>query len=340
MLNACLRKPLPPNSFDKLEKARTREISQAIRVAAYSEYFTNWLSNDRALRRRGYGVMVERGVAVVVEDDDDIRTSLAEVLQQSGFAVHSTATGFDGVEAVREHNPDIVTMDVGLPDFDGIEASRRIRTFSDAYLIIVTGKVEEADALMGFEAGADDYLTKPFRPRELRARIAAMLRRPRTLQALPVERVPQPLLQPLPLPEATVRKAISAATSNPATEPGVPVADAGPSATPGCCDFAHRGLTLHEGSRVAAIDGEPVDLTRTQFDILLVLMENGRTVQTKADLVRRLRNEPYNTGSYVSSAEERAVEVHVANLRKRLGDNSRSPRWVETVRGVGYRMTP
>ena len=125
--------------------------------------------------------MVERGVAVVVEDDDDIRTTLTEVLQQSGFAVHSTASGVAGVDAVREHNPDIVTMDVGLPDFDGIEASRRIRTFSDAYLIIVSGRVDEADTLMGFEAGADDYLTKPFRPRELRARIAAMLRRPRTL---------------------------------------------------------------------------------------------------------------------------------------------------------------
>ena len=100
--------------------------------------------------------MVERGVAVVVEDDDDIRTTLTEVLQQSGFAVHSTASGVAGVDAVREHNPDIVTMDVGLPDFDGIEASRRIRTFSDAYLIIVSGRVDEADTLMGFEAGADD----------------------------------------------------------------------------------------------------------------------------------------------------------------------------------------
>ena len=134
--------------------------------------------------------MVERGIAVVVEDDDDIRTSLKEVLQQSGFAVFETASGMEGVAAVREHNPVIVTMDVGLPDFDGIEASRRIRTFSDAYLIIVTGREEEADALMGFEAGADDYLTKPFRPRELRARIAAMLRRPRSLASASGDRMP------------------------------------------------------------------------------------------------------------------------------------------------------
>lgn len=275
--------------------------------------------------------MVERGVAVVVEDDDNIRTALAEVLQQSGFAVHSTASGVEGVEAVRQHNPDVVTMDVGLPDFDGIEASRRIRTFSDAYLIIVSGRVDEADTLMGFEAGADDYLTKPFRPRELRARIAAMLRRPRTLREAPAERA---LPRRRGEPSGQVRhSALSARHEPPEGEPE-------PSPAPGCCDFAHRGLTLHEASRQAAINGEPVDLTRTQFDILLVLMENGRTVQTKADLVRRLRNEPYNTGSFVTAGEERAVEVHLGNLRKRLGDSTRNPRWIETVRGVGYRMTP
>ncbi|WP_370281246.1 response regulator transcription factor [Pseudarthrobacter sp. NamE2] len=116
-------------------------------------------------------------------------TVAGAALQQSGFAVHGTSSGFDGVEAVRMHCPDIVTMDVGLPDFDGLEASRRIRTFSDAYLIIVTSRGDEADALMGFEAGADDYLTKPFRPRELRARIAAMLRRPRSLSTRSAEPV-------------------------------------------------------------------------------------------------------------------------------------------------------
>jgi DNA-binding response OmpR family regulator len=277
--------------------------------------------------------MVERGIAVVVEDEDDVRASLTDVLLQSGFAVHATTSGIEGVEAVRKHNPVVVTMDVGLPDFDGIEASRRIRTFSDAYLIIVTGRVEEADALMGFEAGADDYLTKPFRPRELRARIAAMLRRPRTLTSAP-EGAPGPRpgnghhpgLQPAPTPAKSPDEIAEYAPEAQATVIR--------------CDFEHKGLTLHEGSRTVAINGEQLDLTRTQFDLLLVLMENGRLVQTKADLVRRLRNEPYNTGSYVSTGEERAVEVHLGNLRKRLGDRSRAPRWVETVRGVGYRMAP
>jgi two-component system OmpR family response regulator len=99
-------------------------------------------------------------------------------------------------------------------------------------------------------------------------------------------------------------------------------------------------LTLHEGARRAAVDGVPVELTRTEFDLLLGLMKNGRTVQAKADLVRWLRNEPYNTGSFVSERQARAVEVRLSNLRKRLGDSSRKPRWVETVRGLGYRLAP
>lgn len=276
--------------------------------------------------------MVERGVAVVVEDDDDVRTVLTDVLLQSGFAVKTASTGTDGVEAVRSRHPDIVLMDVGLPDFDGFGASRRIRTFSDAYLIIITGRVDEADALMGFEAGADDYLHKPFRPRELRARIGAMLRRPRT-QGPSTQGPPQPeILAPELRPPG---RPTDPALTLPAAEG---TAGAGKAANRGY-DFAHKGLTLHEDSRQAAINNVPVELTRTQFDLLLVLMENGRTVQTKADLVRRLRNEPYNTGSFVSAGEERAVEVHLGNLRRRLGDSSRRPRWVETVRGVGYRLT-
>lgn len=279
--------------------------------------------------------MGERGVAVVIEDDDHIRAVLTEVLRQSGFAVHPTSSGSEGLETVSEYNPDIVTVDIGLPDFDGLEASRRIRTFSDAYLIIVSGRVDEADALMGFEAGADDYVTKPFRPRELRARIGAMLRRPRSLRRLSRD-LPSSVgdadRQGVPSPEDAILAPGSLETGEVQAQPVVP--------TDGSIDFAHRGLTLHEGTRQAAIDGVPVALTRSQFDILLVLMENGRTIQTKADLVRRLRNEPYTTGSFVGAKEERALEVHVSNLRRRLGENSRQPQWVETVHGVGYRMTP
>src|SRR4051812_12409063 len=124
--------------------------------------------------------MADQRVAVVVEDDADIRDLVSAVLGSSGFDIHAAATGTAGIEAVREYRPAIITLDLGLPDIDGFEVARQVRRFSDTYIIMLTARAEELDTLLGLETGADDYLTKPFRPRELRARITAMLRRPRT----------------------------------------------------------------------------------------------------------------------------------------------------------------
>ncbi|WP_143753256.1 response regulator transcription factor, partial [Clavibacter michiganensis] len=118
-------------------------------------------------------------VALVIEDDGDIRQLLEVVLRQGGFEVHSAGTATEGVRLAEEVSPDVITLDVGLPDFDGFEAARRIRLVSDAYIVMLTAQGEEVDTLLGLEAGADDYIVKPFRPRELRARISAMMRRPR-----------------------------------------------------------------------------------------------------------------------------------------------------------------
>src|SRR5690348_12181585 len=117
--------------------------------------------------------------ALVIEDDADVRALLSELLRQSGFDVVEALTGADGLEAVRTREPDLVTLDLNLPDLDGMEVCRRIREVSDAYVIMLTGRPDEIDRLLGLETGADDYLTKPFSPRELRARVAAMMRRPR-----------------------------------------------------------------------------------------------------------------------------------------------------------------
>src|SRR4051794_34620314 len=116
-------------------------------------------------------------VAVVIEDDADIRNLLRAILTQASFTCHATETGAEGIDAVRMHQPIVTTLDISLPGIDGFEVARQIRAFSSTYIIMLSARDEEIDTLMGLDAGADDYLTKPFRPRELRARIEAMLRR-------------------------------------------------------------------------------------------------------------------------------------------------------------------
>ena len=275
-------------------------------------------------------------VAVIVEDDQDIRELISVILGQSGFEVHAASNGADGVRLVRDKKPAIVTLDLGLPDIDGFEVARRIRLFSDAYIIMLTGRADEMDTLMGLETGADDYLTKPFRPRELRARISAMMRRPRSAGEAPVaaaavENVPvlaqmkMPQSQPAPVNAA---QPVSAVLPVNAMETA-PVSTAA---------LSVNGLVLNSRDRTAEVDGTELELTRTEFDLLRAIVDSGRAVRTKSDLVRWLRGEEYDAGTYISDADERTIEVHVANLRRKLGDNPREPRWIKTVRGVGYRL--
>lgn len=255
--------------------------------------------------------------AVVIEDDADIRGLITTVLRQAGFEVEGTESGLAGVELVHSTMPDIVTLDVGLTDIDGLEVARRIRRFSDCYIVMLTAQGEEADLLFGLESGADDYIVKPFRPRELRARIEAMMRRPRTAAA--------------EVPAAPVAAA-------PAAAPAAPVAPATPERVVG--EYRHNGLRLNVDTRLAELAGATLDLTRTEFDLLASLLESGRRVRSKSDLVRELRSGDYMVNDYVGESEERAIEVHFGNLRRKLGDSAREPAWIETVRGVGYRLAP
>ncbi|MET1051387.1 MAG: response regulator transcription factor [Mycetocola sp.] len=261
-----------------------------------------------------------RRTAVVIEDDADIRGLVETVLRQAGFEVTSTASGTEGVELVREKKPTIVTLDIGLIDIDGLEVARRLRLFTDCYIVMLTAQSDEADLLFGLESGADDYVIKPFRPRELRARIEAMLRRPRT-------------------------GAIDVAVAAPTAE--IPVAMAAVTAPADVITasddelvYAHNGLTLNADTRTVDLHGAELDLTRTEFDLLRSLLDSKRRVRSKADLVRELRDEVYVANDFVSESEERSIEVHFANLRRKLSDDPKHPRWIETVRGVGYRLSP
>ena len=275
---------------------------------------------------------MDRRVAVVVEDDEDIRGLMVALLGQSGFEVHEAATGTAGVEAAQQYDPTVVTVDLGLPDIDGYEVTRRVRQFSDAYVVMLTARTEEIDTLLGLEAGADDYITKPFRPRELRARIEAMMRRPRTGGPGPA---PTPLTPPAGVQAAHPADAGRGATADPggagtnAPTPADAAADA---------RLELDGLQLFPNLHQVTADAREIALTPTEFLLLETLMRSGRVVRSKEELVRTLRGEEADSGTFVSQADERTVEVHLGNMRRKLADDPRAPRWVDTVRGVGYRM--
>lgn len=249
--------------------------------------------------------MEESRVAVVIEDEDDIRTLLVAVLEQAGFEVFGAANAMDGLALVGKHSPLVTTLDVNMPGMDGFEAAKRIRNESSTYIVMLSARTEEIDALQGLEAGADDYIAKPFRPRELRARIDAMLRRPRQHSDA----------APVPTSEAP---------HSPANEVE---------------SIEHRGLVLSPATRVVTLAGTDLELTRSEFDILADLLTAGRRVRSKSELALMLRGEEYTGIEYVSESDARAIEVHVANLRRKLGESPADPRWIETVRGVGYRRT-
>lgn len=257
--------------------------------------------------------------AVVIEDDVDIRGLITTVLTQAGFEVQGTESGLEGVDLVHRTMPDIVTLDVGLTDIDGLEVARRIRRFSDCYIVMLTAQGEEADLLFGLESGADDYVVKPFRPRELRARIEAMMRRPRSAAEESAPAAAAPVSSPPSAAPAPVAVAVTVSESG---------------------EYLHNGLRLSTDTRLVELAGHNLDLTRTEFDLLASLLESGRRVRSKSDLVRELRSGEYLVNDYVGESEERAIEVHFGNLRRKLGDSAREPAWIETVRGVGYRLAP
>nr|WP_052165637.1 response regulator transcription factor [Micromonospora purpureochromogenes] len=224
--------------------------------------------------------------ALVVDDEPPLVQVVSGYLTREGFDVVTAADGNAAVESARDTEPDIIVLDLMLPGIDGIEACRRIRTFSDAYIIMLTAKRDEVDKLVGLSVGADDYLTKPFSPRELVARVRAMLRRPRTSAATP---------------ETQVRR--------------------------------FGDLEIDVAGREVRVRGRDVELTRTEFDLLDTLSAQPRLALSR----RQLLDHVWGGDWY---GDDHVIDVHVGNLRRKLDDDATHPRYIRTVRGVGYRMGP
>ena len=227
--------------------------------------------------------------ALVVEDEVAMAVLVGSYLEREGYEVTLSHDGVEAVRTAREVDPDVVVLDLGLPGRDGIEVCRELRTFSDAYVVMLTARTDEVDTLIGLSVGADDYMTKPFSPRELVARLRAMLRRPRGPGSAPSDRTDR----------AGVR------TFGP--------------------------LTLDPVGRDVWLEDQPVALTRTEFDVLAALSERPRMAFTRRQLVDTVWGEMW-------VGDEHLVDVHVGHLRRKLGDDATEPRFIRTVRGVGYRM--
>lgn len=225
---------------------------------------------------------------LVVDDEAPLADVVASYLKRELFEVHLAHDGRGALTLAREVDPDVVILDIGLPGVDGIEVCRQLRVFSDAYVIMLTARDTEVDTIVGLSVGADDYVTKPFSPRELIARVRAVLRRPRR--------------SPTPDPDEEL------------SPPRL-----------------FGALRINVDSREVHIDDTPVMLTRTEFDVLAALSSRPATVLSRRQLLETVWGD-----SWVGN--DNILDVHVGHLRRKLGDNPSLPRYVTTVRGVGYRM--
>ena len=212
---------------------------------------------------------------LVVDDEPPILELVRGYLEREGFSVRTVEDGLAAVEQIRAEQPDVVVLDLMLPGLDGIGVCRQIRTFSDAYVLMLTARSEEIDRIVGLSVGADDYLVKPFSPRELVARVRALLRRPRAA-----------------MPTAT-----------------------------------GANLVVDPARRAVTVRGKSIVLTATEFDILAALARDPGIVISRDQLLDRVWGPEF-------VGDDHLVDVHVANLRRKVGGG-----FVETVRGVGYRLS-
>jgi DNA-binding response OmpR family regulator len=220
---------------------------------------------------------------LVVDDEPRIAQLARDYLEHAGFAVLLAGDGKSGLQAVRTRQPDLVVLDLGLPELDGLEVTRAIRETSNLPIVMLTARDDELDRILGLELGADDYNTKPFSPRELVARVRAVLRR----------------------------------TERAAADPG---------------DRVVVGDLALDASRLrTSVAGRTVDLTPTEFSILLTMARQPGRIFTRSQLLDAVRGVAFE--SY-----ERAIDAHVKNIRRKLEPEPHQPRYVLTVYGMGYRV--
>ena len=220
---------------------------------------------------------------LLVEDEKNIRDAVAAYLERAGYWATPAADGQEAVDAFSLHQFDLVILDLMLPRLPGEKVCRIIRDTSDVPIIMLTAKGEVEDRIVGLELGADDYLIKPFSPRELVARVRALLRR-----------------------------------AHIDSEPQREVLDFG-------------GLTIDLNGHKVLVNDEEVDLTASEFKLLTTLSRYPGRVYSRMELVEKVLG--YDFEGY-----ERTIDSHVKNLRAKIGDDPRNPRWIYTVHGVGYRF--
>jgi DNA-binding response OmpR family regulator len=219
---------------------------------------------------------------LVVDDEIKIVRLVRAYLEQAGYAVVIAEDGQTALIQARREKPDLVILDLGLPGIDGFDVARTLRREGDTPIIMLTARVDDTDKIIGLELGADDYVTKPFNPRELVARVRAVLRR---------------VGGPAPASE-----------------------------------IVHAGdIAVDVPGHQATVAGRPLDLTPTEFDLLLIFVQNPGRAFTRLDLLDRVQGDAYE-------GYERTVDAHIKNLRAKLGDDPRKPRYILTVYGVGYKF--
>ena len=223
---------------------------------------------------------------LMVDDDLKLCGLVRDYLEPLGYALDSAHTGPEGVEAVRSGDYRAVILDVMLPDMDGFEVLREIRKESEVPVLMLTGRGEEADRVMGLELGADDYLPKTFSTRELLARLRAVTRR-------------------------TTLKAMDADES--------------------IEEIVNDELRMRPESRLASVGETPLNLTALEFDLLFSLAQNAGRVRSREQLLDDVAGRDYDVF-------DRSIDVHMSSLRRKLGDNPKDPKYIKTVRSVGYMM--